>query len=85
MKCFKKAASLKTKAEHLLLRKTVKQMSLKADHVFSFGGQIKTILDDLGVSSEQQIEFPLGISSSWITEEVTPTQKRAHFCIRWPQ
>ena len=76
---WQKAASLKTKAEHLLLRKAVKWMSLNADYVFSFGGQIKKILDDLGVKQDQQIEFPLGISSNWTTREIRPNQDKPTF------
>ncbi|NND77798.1 MAG: glycosyltransferase family 4 protein [Flavobacteriales bacterium] len=76
---WQKAASLKTKAEHLLLRKTVKWMSLHADYVFSFGGQIKQILDSLGVEPDKQIEFPLGISSSWTTREIRPNQDKPTF------
>ncbi len=62
---FQKAASLKTKIEHLVLRKTVKWMSRNADYVFSFGGQIGHILNELKVDQQKQIEFPLGISKEW--------------------
>jgi len=68
---FQKAASLKSKVEHLVLRKTVKWMSKNADYVFSFGGQIGRILNELKVDQEKQIEFPLGISREWLSSSVS--------------
>ena len=76
---FQKAADIRSKAEHLLLRKNVKWMSRNADYVFSFGARIKEILNQLSVPEEKQIEFPLGISKSWLVSEISPNRETRTF------
>lgn len=76
---FQKPASKRSLAEHLLLRKTVKWMSRNAEYVFSFGGHIEDILDDIGVPKSRQIEFPIGIGRSWAKEFVQGNREIRNF------
>ena len=66
---FQKAASVKSKMEHLLLlRSPVKFNVNNADYVFSYGGKITEIIRKMGVAENQILEIPAGIESSWLLE-----------------
>ena len=67
---FQKAPSLKVKLAHYLLRSITKKVTCNSDFVFSFGGQITDILLQIGARKEQIIESPIGIESSWLTENL---------------
>lgn len=76
---FRKAASLKSKAEQLLLRKSVKWMSRNADIAVSYGGEINDILDELGIPKSRQLEFPSGISRKWVSDQPSENQEKRTF------
>ena len=76
---FQKCVGLRSKAEQLLFRGRVKWMSIHADYVFSFGGRISELLDRMNVSKEKQIEFPLGISRSWLSTEIVESNAPRKF------
>ena len=63
---FQDAPTVKAKLEQQLFRKTAKWISVNADHVFSFGGKITRILNNIGVSKSRIIELPIGIEASWL-------------------
>lgn len=65
---YQQAPSWKVKLSHYLLRKPVKYNTLNADYVFSYGGKITRIIQDLGVRKEKIIEIPTGIASDWLNE-----------------
>lgn len=61
------APSFKTKFQHYMLRPFVKKNIKKADIVFSYGGGISQIIENLGVSKKKIIEIPALIDRSWIS------------------
>lgn len=64
---FQRSASVRNKLEHLLLRKTFKDLTQQADYVFSFSGQIREIVEmRLRVDEPRILEVPNGIDGSWI-------------------
>lgn len=77
---FQKPPDLKTKMQHMaLLRKPVKEISQKADVVFSYGGKITDIIRSIGVDEKKIFELPSGVESSAITEEITPVSEKIRF------
>lgn len=71
---FQKAPDLKTKLQHVsLLRKPVKEISQKADIVFSYGGKITEIIKSIGVDPKQIIELPSGVEAQTVSKEIRPT------------
>ena len=65
---FQKAASLKVKFEHLLLRPFVKLICKKSDFVYSFGGQIDQILLKIGIPQSKILDQSNGIELKWIKD-----------------
>ncbi len=65
---FQKAPSFKVKLEHLMLRRTVVEILNKSDYIYSFGGQITSILNKLNISTNKIIESPIGIENDWLNE-----------------
>lgn len=63
---FQKAPSIRVKVEHLMLRSAVKYISRSADYVFSFGGIIGEVLNQIRVPSNKTIECPIGIEEDWL-------------------
>jgi glycosyltransferase involved in cell wall biosynthesis len=64
---FQRATSIKMKMQHLLLRGTAKNVSLKSDFVYSFGGIIDDILiNKIGIKKQQILHSPIGIDKSWL-------------------
>ena len=77
---FQRAASVRNKLEHLLLRRTFAQLTQQADYVFSFSGQIREIVESrLGVSAGKIIELPNAIDASWLCSAPKPSAARRRF------
>lgn len=77
---FQKAPDFKIYLQQiLLLRKPVKQITLMADVVFSYGGKITDIIKQLGVSAERIIEMPSGVEANTLVEFIKPTGKIIEF------
>ncbi len=77
---FQKPADLKIKLQYMfLLRKPVKEISLKADLVFSYGGKITDIIKEIGVDPKHIIELPSGVEASTLTNEIRPTEHPLKF------
>ncbi len=71
---FQKAPDFKTKLQqHLLLRKPVKEISQKADVVFSYGGKITEIIKEIGVEEKKIVELPAGVEESTIVNDIHST------------
>lgn len=71
---FQKAPDLKTKLQHVsLLRKPVKEISQKADVVFSYGGKITDIIKSIGVDPNHIIELPSGVEAQTVSKEIRTT------------
>ncbi|MBL7930957.1 MAG: glycosyltransferase family 4 protein [Bacteroidia bacterium] len=77
---FQVPPDFKTKLQHiLLLRKPVRSISTKADHVFSYGGKITDIILSIGINRSKIIELPSGVEASVLVKEIKPTQKPLKF------
>ncbi|MDG2331335.1 MAG: glycosyltransferase family 4 protein [Flavobacteriales bacterium] len=70
LEMFQRAPSPKVKLTHLLLRRITKFVSTQSDYVFSFGGEIKRINSELGISAEKIFESPIGIEEDWLINSV---------------
>lgn len=60
------AANLKNRLEQLLLRKPVKFILSKADVVFSLGGKLTPIQQQISRNQAKIIEIPNGIEAAWL-------------------
>lgn len=69
---YQKPPSFKSRFEHMLLRGPVKYSNVNADYVFSYGGRITPIVEQLGISEDRIIEIPTGIESNWCLDSITP-------------
>jgi glycosyltransferase involved in cell wall biosynthesis len=77
---FQKAPDLKAKLQQLFfLRKPVKEITLLADVVFSYGGKITDIIKDLGVPSGKIIELPSGVEEDMIAGMIVPSSDKRKF------
>jgi len=77
---FQRAASLRNKLEHLLLRSTFTRLTQQADTVFSFSGKIREIVENrLGVSAEKIIQVPNAIDASWLRSGPSPSSGKRRF------
>lgn len=77
---FQKPADLKIKLQYLfLLRKPVKEISQKADLVFSYGGKITDIIKEIGVDPKQIIELPSGVEANTLSNEIRKTGNTLKF------
>ena len=63
----------------LLLRRPVKQLSQRADLVFSYGGKITEIIGSLGVKNSNIIECPSGIEEEFIAQNINETGDKKRF------
>lgn len=73
---FQTPPDFKTRLQHIfLLRKPVRSLSKKADHVFSYGGKITDLILSIGVERSKIIELPSGVESSVIVPAIRATQQ----------
>lgn len=68
---FQIAPSLNVKLQHYLLRPFVKQLARKADFVFSYGGKITPIIQQLNIKASKIIEIPSGVESHFINSSIS--------------
>ena len=71
------APSFMTKFQHYMLRPFVKKNIKKADIVFSYGGKVSQIIENLGVSKKKIIEIPALIDRSWISYNLNEQPHKA--------
>lgn len=71
---FQRAPDFKIKLQQIfLLRRPVKEISQKADVVFSYGGKITGIIKSIGVKPENIIELPSGVEEQNLAADSKPT------------
>ena len=71
---FQSAPNLKIKFQHLLLRVFVRWNTKNADYVYSYGGKITTIIENIGISKDIIKEIPSAIDSSWLNQNIKTNQ-----------
>ena len=71
---FQFAPNLKIKFQHLLLRVFVRWNTKNADYVYSYGGKITTIIENIGISKDIIKEIPSAIDSSWLNQNIKTNQ-----------
>lgn len=76
---FQKPPSFTGRLEQLLFRPPAKFNMQHADYVFSYGGKITTITKEIGVDESKILEIPTGIESSWISENIKPSEGKRKF------
>ena len=68
------APNLKIKLQHLLLRPFVRWNTKHADYVYSYGGKITTIIENLGIPEDSIKEIPSAIDPSWLSRNIKTNQ-----------
>jgi len=77
---FQKAPDFKSKLQQmLLLRKPVKEISQKADVVFSYGAKITEIIKSIGVDAGKIIELPSGVEESIVIDDISAASSKIKF------
>ena len=71
---FQFAPNLKIKFQHLLLRVFVRWNTKNADYVYSYGGKITTIIENIGISKDIIKEIPSAIDPSWLNQNINTNQ-----------
>jgi glycosyltransferase involved in cell wall biosynthesis len=77
---FQRAANLKEKLQHWMLRPTFRKLTFRADFVFSFSGKIREIVEGrIGVPAAKIIQVPNAVDASWLRSGPTPSTRRRRF------
>lgn len=76
---FQAHSSFHSFLSQFILKKTVKELILKSDYVFSYGGKITDIIKRLKVVSNKIIEMPTAIESSWLVNTIKPVSDLRKF------
>lgn len=77
---FQDAPSFKVKMEHWMLRGPVKFHHKHCDFVFSYGGKITSLVEELGVSRNRIMEVPTGIAAEWVrTDNIQKKEGKRKF------
>jgi glycosyltransferase involved in cell wall biosynthesis len=77
---FQRAPNIKSYLSYVfLLRKPVREISKKADFVFSYGGKITEIISNLGIEYSRIIELPSGVEKSVLAQKINPCGKKIKF------
>jgi glycosyltransferase involved in cell wall biosynthesis len=77
---FQRAPDFKTRLQHILiLRRPVKNITKKADLVFSYGGGITDLIRSLGVPDNRIFELPSGIEREMLAENFSPVKEKISF------
>ncbi|WEK36529.1 MAG: glycosyltransferase family 4 protein [Candidatus Pseudobacter hemicellulosilyticus] len=77
---YQKAASLRMKIEHQLLRPPFLYVNQQADHIFSYGGRVSEIIrKHTGQPAAKIIEIPTGIEPEFLNEQLLTVQQPRQF------
>lgn len=77
---FQKPPGLKSFLQYvLLLRRPVKNLSRRADLVFSYGGKVTSIIKRLGVPRSRILEVPTGVEASTVADGIMPSSDITRF------
>lgn len=66
----------KEKLKKYMLRPAVKWNNIQADYVFSYGGEISSIIKRIGVAPEKIIDICSGIKDDWIRENISKNENK---------
>lgn len=69
----------KEKLKHFMLRPPVKWNNIHADYVFSYGGEISSIIQSLGVPTNKIIDICSGITDDWVRSEIEIKKDKRSF------
>jgi glycosyltransferase involved in cell wall biosynthesis len=77
---FQRAANLKEKLQHWMLRPTFRKLTLEADFAFSFSGKIRDIVEGrIGVPAAKIIQVPNAVDASWLRPAASVTTSKRRF------
>jgi glycosyltransferase involved in cell wall biosynthesis len=76
---FQKAGGVKDKFIQFMFRPPVVFNNREANVVFSYGGEITSIIEKIGVSPERIISIGSGIDDEWILPKPLPAQGKRRF------
>lgn len=77
---FQRAANMKEKLQHWMLRPMFGKLTLDADFVFSFSGKIReTVEERIGVPAARVIQVPNAVDVSWLRSITRPTPSKRKF------
>lgn len=65
---FQKAPGLKVALQYRMLRPAIRFNTLKADFIYSFGGIIDRIIEEIGVPKDKILRQSNGIELEWLTD-----------------
>lgn len=71
--------SLKGKLEQFMLKPPVVFNTRNANVVFSYGGEITSIIERIGVENDQIVEIGSGIDADWLVEKKEPNKSVRKF------
>lgn len=67
------------KIQQIGLRKIARYITQKSDFVFSYGGKITSLLNDLDVQDSQILVCPGGIEANWVVDKIRRTNGSRRF------
>ncbi len=76
---FQKTRNFKGKLEQYMLKPPVVFNNRQADLVFSYGGEISKIIENLGVPKEKIVEIGSGIDREFVKDQPSETKQRRKF------
>ncbi len=76
---FQKTRNFKGKLEQYMLKPPVVFNNRQADLVFSYGGEISSIIEKLGVQKDKIVEIGSGIDREFVKDQPNPTKERRKF------
>ena len=79
LEIFQKAATLRVRLEQLLLQYPAVFSLRKADYVFSLGGKLTGILQNIVRNQSVILEIPIGIDKSWLRLNQSEEHRRRKF------
>ncbi len=69
---FQISTGWRSKLEQILLRPPVKFNLEQVDHVYSYGGKITELIQNIGVAKSKIRELPTGIEPEWLASSIQP-------------
>lgn len=71
--------SWKEKIKQIMLQSAVRWNNVNADYVFSYGGKISTIIENIGVSKKRIVDICSGISDEWVVDQISKNKSKRKF------
>lgn len=76
---FQKNKNIKGRIEQFMLRPPVVFINRHADAVFSYGGEINSIIEKIGVDPENIVSIGSGIDDAWLVDTPAPQEGKRRF------